>query len=69
MIRLESHQAKEILILDYQDEDEKGMLQTLEAARQKVLHDRKPVWVLTVFGEKNYVNSAFIELAQSAARK
>ena len=54
------HKNKEVLVLDYSDYKEDGMIELLVAAKDLILHERKNVLVLSILNKKNYVSPKFM---------
>lgn len=52
---------KEILIVDYADCNESGMIEVLMGAKDLLMRENKKFLVLSIFNRKNYVSRKFIK--------
>ena len=63
------HKGKEILIVDYGNLNEDGMLNILEVLNSYIITHGKPMRVLNIFGEKNFITRKFIQEAEHRLKK
>jgi hypothetical protein len=67
-LRKEVYKQKEILIIDYSDSKEAGMIETITAAKELILKDNKKVLILSIFNHKNYVSPRFMRHVEKELR-
>lgn len=67
-LRKEVYKQKEILIIDYSDSKEAGMIETITAAKELILKDNKKVLILSIFNHKNYLSPRFMRHAEKELR-
>ena len=54
------YKNKEILLIDYTDLKEAGMIEIVSAAKAMIQGQNEPVLILSIFNHKNYASPTFI---------
>lgn len=62
------YKNKEILVIDYSNAKEAGMIDILLAAKALILQENRKVLVLSIFNSKNYASPKFIRLVENELR-
>jgi hypothetical protein len=63
------HKDKEVLVLDYSDCKEDGMIELLLAARELIQRERKNVLVLSIFNKNNYASPKFMRTTEKEIKQ
>jgi hypothetical protein len=64
-LKTKQYKGKEILVIDYSDLKEPGMITLISDAKHLVLEQQKPILVLSIFTRKNYVSPKFLRHAEA----
>jgi hypothetical protein len=62
------HKNKEILIIDYSNCKENGMIELATAARELVLRENKNVLLLSILNDKTYATPKFVRHVEKELR-
>jgi hypothetical protein len=62
------HKNKEVLIIDYSNCKESGMIELVTAARELVLRENKDVLLLSIFNDKTYATPKFVRHIEKELR-
>lgn len=62
------HKNKEVLIIDYSNCKEQGMIELATAARELVLKEDKNVLLLSILNDKTYVTPKFVRHVEKELR-
>ena len=60
---------KEILVVDYSNSDEAGMIDIVTRAKIIIAAEPNPVLILSLFHEKNYITSAFMRHLETSLKE
>jgi len=63
------HKNKEVLIIDYSNCKESGMIELATAARELVLKENKKVLLLSILNDKTYVSPKFIRIIEKELKE
>ncbi len=62
------HKNKEILIIDYSNCKEQGMIELATAAKELILRENKNVLLLSIYNDKNYATPKFVRHIEKELR-
>jgi|JI10StandDraft_1071094.scaffolds.fasta_scaffold78510_3 hypothetical protein len=59
-VRIENHNGKRILIVDYSNGNESAMIEAVDRAKLLLQSENRPTLVLSIFNNKNYLTTNYI---------
>jgi hypothetical protein len=63
------HKGKSIIVVDYSDADEQGMLRVLKEAEELFLNERDCNLLLSIFNERNFTTPTFMLNAETVVSR
>ena len=63
------YKEKEILVIDYSDLKEPGMITLVSDAKHLILENQKPVLLLSLFSNKNYASPKFVRHTETEIKE
>ena len=63
------YKQKEVLIIDYSDEKEAGMIEIIQSAKEFILRENKKVLVLSIFNHNNFVSPRFMRQVEKQVKE
>lgn len=64
-----THRNRDVLIIDYTNLKEPGLIEIVAAARDLIIKENKPVLVLGIFNAKTYASPKFIRFLENALKE
>ena len=62
------YKQKEVLIIDYSDLKEAGMIEIMQSAKELILDENKTVLILSIFNHNNYASPRFMRQVEKQVR-
>jgi len=63
------HKQSEVLVIDYSDSNEAGMIEIIQSAKDLILRENKKVLVLSIFNHNNYASPGFMRQVEKQVRE
>jgi len=63
------YKQKEIMLIDYSDLKEPGMITLVSDAKHLILEHQKPVLLLSIFSAKNFASPKFVRHAETEIKE
>ena len=62
------YKQREVLIIDYSDLKEAGMIEIMQSAKELILDENKIVLILSIFNHNNYASPRFMRQVEKQVR-
>lgn len=68
-IKIEIHSDKEILVIDFSGHKENEMIEMMIEFRDIIIAGKKPILILGIFNDKNYLTPKFMQAFRKVKRE